>query len=91
MIQTKKRCAANDIVISKCREIQSIYPQHTLIFTDGSKQNTHSTTAVVVSLQTDIKRLPNSSSVYVADCAELYAILLSLHEIVSNNMNVAYF
>jgi len=76
--QTKKSSTVNDIYISKYREIRDLYPQHTPIFTDGSKQNDHTATAVVLNSHTITKRLPNSASIYTA---ELYAILLSLNEI----------
>jgi len=74
----KKSSIVNDIYISKYREIRDLYPQHTPIFTDGSKQNNHTATAVVLNSHTITKRLPNSASIYTA---ELYAILLSLNDI----------
>ena len=55
-----------------------LYPQHIPIFTDGSKQSNHTSTAVVLISHIITKPLPNSVSVYTA---ELYAILLALNEL----------
>jgi len=68
---------ANDIYISNYRERQSLYPWQISIFTDGPKQNNHSTNAVVLNFQTMTKIFPNSISVYTA---ELFAILMTLTE-----------
>lgn len=85
-VQRKKSYTANDIYISKYREIRSLYPQHIPIFTDGLQQNNHTATAIVLNSQIISKRLRNSTSVYTA---ELYAILLSLIDI-SKQQNKHY-
>ena len=46
---------------------KSLYLQHTLISTGGSKQNNHATAALVLSSQTITKGLHNSASVYIAE------------------------
>jgi len=74
----KKTNTPSDIYISQYNEIRSLYPQHILIFTDGSKQSNHTATAVVLKSYIITKRLPNSISIYTA---ELYAILLGLNEL----------
>jgi len=76
--QARRSSTVNDVYISEYREVRDLYPQHTPIFTDGSKQNDRAAAAVVLNSHTIAERLPNSASICTA---ELYAILLSLNEI----------
>ena len=84
MTQSKKSCTANHIYyISKYREIRSLCPQHSRIFTDDLKQNNHHTVTAVLNSQTITKTLPNSASRYTIG---LCAILLKS----VNNYNKYY-
>jgi len=56
------------IYISKYNEIRSLYPQHILIFTDGSKLSNHTATAVVFKSDIITKRLPNSFLYTLLNC-----------------------
>lgn len=61
----------------KFEEIIEKFPEHTHIYTDGSKQNNTTTSAAIINKETrKTKRLPKNSSIF---SAEIYAINLALN------------
>ena len=60
----------------KFEEILEKFPEHTCIYTDGSKQNNTTASAAIINKETKkTKRLPKNTSIF---SAEIYAINLAL-------------
>ncbi|MES9994020.1 MAG: reverse transcriptase domain-containing protein, partial [Candidatus Thiodiazotropha sp.] len=76
--QNKKSQTNPDFLQSEFLRIKSNFPNHTTIYTDGSKQEDKVACSAVSSLFTDTIRLPNGSSIF---SAEAKAIDLALNQI----------
>jgi len=73
-------------ITNTLREIQSLYSRHTF-FTDGSKQNNHTASALVQKSKTITKQLPNSASIYTA---KFYVILYRSKKLASFKIKLEY-
>ena len=82
-LRNHKKSDTNPLIIQQhFAEIKSHYPDHSAIYTDGSKDGDKVASAAVFGERVETRRLPSASSVF---SAEAQAILLALKIIASSD------